>query len=228
MTSFVLKIIACITMFIDHLSYGIFGRMTWLNYIGRIAFPIFAFQIVEGYIHTKNLKKYFLRLIVFAIISQIPFYLFHSIVAKTFALNVIFTLTIGLLCIWIWEKTPNKVFSICIIAMLCFIAQISNMDYGYWGVLLVFMFYLCRNNKIAITTGFIVMLLLKYLPYIIRYNFYYKYILLFLGTLAAIIPILLYNGKQGKKIKYILYVFYPVHLIALYALHYIITVGTGL
>ena len=60
MTSFVLKIIALITMFIDHLGYAIYGKFSYLNYIGRIAFPIFAFQISEGFVHTKNIKKYFI------------------------------------------------------------------------------------------------------------------------------------------------------------------------
>jgi len=222
MTSFLLKIIACTTMFIDHLSYGLFGKMTWLNYIGRIAFPIFAFQIVEGYTHTKNLKKYFFRLFVFALISEIPFYLFHSIKSNTFALNVMFTLLLGLFCIWIWEKSPWKWMSVYLIALACLVAEVTKMDYGYWGVLLVVVFYLCRNKKIAIFLGFLGMLLLKYLPYIIKYEFYYKYILLFVGTLVAVIPILLYNGKQGKKIKYFLYVFYPVHLLLLYYLHCVI------
>lgn len=206
-------------MFIDHLSYGLFGKMTWLNYIGRIAFPIFAFQIVEGYTHTKNLKKYFLRLLLFAIISELPFYLFHNIVTSGFALNVMFTLLLGLFCIWIWEKLPNKLFAIFIIMVSSIVAEYTNMDYGYWGVLLVFVFYLCRNSKIATAIGFIGMLLLNYLPYMIKYLFYYKYLLLFIGTLCALIPILLYNGKQGKKIKYFLYIFYPVHLLLLYGLY---------
>ena len=77
MTSFSLKIIALITMFLDHISYPIFGGFSYLNLIGRIAFPIFAFQISEGFIHTKNVKKYMLRLLLFAFISQIPFQLFH-------------------------------------------------------------------------------------------------------------------------------------------------------
>ena len=68
MTSFALKVLACISMFLDHVGYVIFGRMSFLNYIGRLAFPIFAYQISEGYSHTKNLKKYFLRLFVFAIV----------------------------------------------------------------------------------------------------------------------------------------------------------------
>ncbi len=222
MTSFILKIIACTTMFIDHLSYGLYGTSTWLNYIGRIAFPIFAFQIVEGYTHTKDLKKYFLRLFIFAIVSEIPFYLFHTIISNTFALNVMFTLFLGLFCIWVWEKAPFKPLAVWFIIVACIIAELSNMDYGYWGVLLVFIFYLCRSNKFMLAFGFLGMLLLKYVPFFIKYNLYYKYVAFFIFTLLAIIPILLYNGEQGKKIKYFLYIFYPVHLLLLYGLHQIL------
>lgn len=220
MTSFALKIIACVTMFIDHLSYGLFGQTTWLNYIGRIAFPIFAFQITEGYTHTKNLKKYFIRLLLFALISQIPFALFHSIVSTTFALNVFFTLLLGLFCIVIWDKSPSKFLAIYMIVVACLVAEATHMDYGYWGVLLVFVFYLCRNHKLAMLFSYLGLLLLKYVPYMITYSFYYKYILFFICTFLSIIPIMLYNGKQGRKIKYFLYIFYPVHLLLLYGLHY--------
>ena len=219
MTSSALKIIDCITMFIDHLSYSLFGEMTWLNYIGRIAFPIFAFQITEGYLHTKNFMKYLFRIGIFAIISQLPFMLFHSITSDVFALNVFFTLFLGLLCIYFWDKLDNKLLSIFITIIFCFIAEYSNMDYGYWGVLLILVFYLFKNNKLALVIAFFSMIVLKYLPNMLLYNFYYKYILLFCGTFLSFIPILLYNGKQGKKIKYFLYIFYPVHLLLLYGLH---------
>ena len=82
MTSFVLKLIALITMFIDHSGYIIMGSFSYFNYIGRIAFPIFAFQISEGFSHTHNLKKYFIRLGAFALISQIPFSLFNYIISR--------------------------------------------------------------------------------------------------------------------------------------------------
>ena len=108
MTSFVLKIIALITMFIDHLGYAIYGKFSYLNYIGRIAFPIFAFQISEGFVHTKNIKKYFIRLLVFAIISQLPFMLFLSTFSKNiYELNIFFTLSFGLLAIFIFDKIIN-------------------------------------------------------------------------------------------------------------------------
>ena len=98
MTSFSLKIIAIITMFIDHLGNSYFKYTTWMNVIGRIAFPIFAFLISEGYAHTKNLKKYFFRLFLFALISQIPFMLFFSTYKDGFAFNIFFTLATRTTC----------------------------------------------------------------------------------------------------------------------------------
>ena len=76
MTSFALKIIALLSMFCDHFGDAFIGHYSFLNLIGRFAFPIFAFQISEGFIYTKNLKKYFLRLGIFAIIAQVPFHYF--------------------------------------------------------------------------------------------------------------------------------------------------------
>lgn len=90
MTSFVLKIIAMITMFCDHLGDAIYRSISPFNYIGRIAFPIFAFQISEGFLHTKNLKRYFIRLMAFALISQIPYILFISLFSNEIKLNIFF------------------------------------------------------------------------------------------------------------------------------------------
>ena len=109
MSSYILKIIACISMFCDHFGDAFFGEVTFLNYIGRFAFPIFCFQIVQGYIHTHDIKKYILRLSIFAIISQIPFMLFYHVVFDSFAVNVIFTLLFGLLTILIYDKYNNPI-----------------------------------------------------------------------------------------------------------------------
>ena len=107
MTSFVLKIIALISMVCDHTGYIIFGGFAFMNYIGRLAFPIFAFLITEGYIHTSNFKKYFSRLLIFAVISQLPYILLFN---NGFTLNILFTLTLGLLTITVYEKINNKIF----------------------------------------------------------------------------------------------------------------------
>ena len=97
MSSFVLKLIAVISMILDHTGYVIFGSFSWMNVIGRLAFPIFAFCITEGYAHTSNLKKYFFRLLLFAIISQVPYMLFLSIFSDSLMnWNILFTLVLGL------------------------------------------------------------------------------------------------------------------------------------
>ena len=108
MTAYVLKLIAIITMLFDHSGYLIYGHLSWMNFVGRIAFPIFAFQISEGYIHTHNLKKYFVRLIIFALISQIPYAWFGYCFFSKMSLNIIFTLILGLLSISIYEFIISK------------------------------------------------------------------------------------------------------------------------
>lgn len=108
MSAYVLKLIAIITMVFDHSGYLIYGHLSWMNFVGRIAFPIFAFQISEGYIHTHNLKKYFIRLIIFALISQIPYAWFGYCFFSKMSLNIIFTLILGLLSIFIYEFIISK------------------------------------------------------------------------------------------------------------------------
>lgn len=232
MTSFVLKIIAMVSMFIDHLGDGIFKHFTVMNLIGRIAFPIFAFQISEGYAHTKNLKKYFLRLFLFAIISQIPFSLFLSTYTDSFYLNIFCTLFVGLLAIFIYDKilkvnfaiSKNEkvdkyfkmTFGIIVAIILATFAQICHFDYGFFGVTIIFLFYLFKNNKLAMVISFITSCIIKFGISIILYGYNIAYVLLCIFTILPIVFILLYNGKQGKKVKYLLYLFYPVHLLILY------------
>ena len=102
MSSFVIKIIAIISMIFDHASDAIIGHFSFFNLIGRIAFPLFCFQLVNGFKHTKNIYKYMLRLIIFGIISQIPFSIFIYFYSGSFiTLNIFFTLALGLLAIYL-------------------------------------------------------------------------------------------------------------------------------
>lgn len=223
MSSFILKIIAVITMFIDHLGYTIFGKFSFFNYIGRISFPIFAFQISEGYIHTKNLKKYFLRLFLFAIISQIPFMIFHSIISDAFSLNIFFTLLLGLLSIYIYDKCKYKFLGILASTLLAFIAQISHCDYGAYGVAIILIFYIFKNNIINSSIFFILATLIKYSIPCIRYGIFAKeYLYLFICTIIPTLLFATYNGKKGKDTKYLLYLFYPIHLLLLYGIHLLV------
>lgn len=221
MSSFVLKIIACISMFCDHIGDAFIGKLTFLNYIGRLAFPIFCFQIVQGYIHTHDIKKYILRLSLFALISQIPFMLFYHIVFDSFAINVIFTLLFGLFTILIYDKY-NKSVGVCSCLLLGIIAQVCQFDYGFFGVFIIFMFYVLRNKKTAMSLVFTLAVLIRYsiplLQYGLSLSYLFsngKYSMMVYSTIFSIVPILFYNGKKGKDAKYLFYIFYPVHLLIL-------------
>ena len=215
MTSFVLKIIAIISMLFDHIGYVVFGRFSFMNYFGRLAFPIFAFGISEGYIHTKDLKKYFLRLLVFAIISQIPYMLFMGLLTNTFTLNILFTLILGLFVITVYEKLKNKLLGFLLVILACIIAHFGHFDYGWFGIATIFIFYIFKDKKVLMNLSFIITILLNYsYTYITTSRIEYLFIILF--CILSLIPINLYNTKKGKDIKYLLYIFYPLHLLVLY------------
>ena len=110
MTICIIKIIACITMILDHIRYVVpVTNIFVTRFLGRISFPLFAFLLTEGYVHTKNLKNYYKRLFIFAIISQIPFMLFRKLVVGEWKmLNIMFTLLLGLIAITIFDKEKRK------------------------------------------------------------------------------------------------------------------------
>ena len=197
MSNFVLKIIAIITMFIDHLGYAIYGKFSYFNYIGRLAFPIFAFGISEGYIHTKSKKNYLIRLFIFALASQVPFMLFRSMFTSSFALNIFFTLLIGLIAIIGYEQCKNKYVGLLLVVCLALTADALKTDYGYFGILMIFIFHVFKDKKTLMNISYIGLCLLKYIPLYISHNFYYAYLLLAICTILSLIFINLYNGKKG-------------------------------
>lgn len=216
MSSFILKLIAIIAMLIDHIA-AVFvpsDTILWLvmRCIGRLAFPIFVFLIVEGFHHTKDIKKYLIRMGVFALVSEIPFDLaFFGKVLEFSHQNVFFTLFLGLSAITLMNLVEKKFQKKIIISNLleafitiafCAIAILLRTDYHYAGILLIVAFYLFRGSKAIITLT----LLIVTITILGDINI--------LATLA-IIPILFYNGKKGKNIKYIFYIFYPAHLLIL-------------
>ncbi len=212
MSSFTIKLIAIITMIFDHIPYTIPNCSIVFHYIGRISFPLFAFQITQGYMHTKDIKKYILRLFILAIISQIPFLLLFE---KT-QLNIFFTLILGIFGIFFYEKSKQKLLGIFLAGLMCLLGYILNVDYGVYGVLTIFLFYLFKNNKLLMNLSFIFITFLDYLDNFIISNFYYPNILMFLFNILPLIFINAYNGQKGKNVKYLFYIFYPLHLIILY------------
>lgn len=219
MSSFVLKMIGILSMLFDHSGYLIFGQLSFLNYIGRLAFPIFAFGISEGYTHTRDVKKYLVRLGIFALVSQIPYSLYFSQFSSRFCFNIFFTLFLGLLAIIIYDKCNQKWLGLlAVLGITCF-ALFLPFDYSWYGVALIFSFYALRNRKI---TCMIVASVLISLFHFLSYwglDLGYHAILLWLFTLLSLVFIAFYNGKKGKDAKYILYLFYPLHLIVLYFIY---------
>ena len=221
MTSFILKIIGVITMLFDHVGDAIIGKFSFCNLIGRIAFPIFAFQAVQGYIYTKDFKKHMLKLFIFACISQIPFMLFLStFTEEILTLNIFFTLFLGLLALFVYDRCKNKVLGFLFVILTSIIAYFIHVDYGTFGILLMFCFYFFKDKKgsMAITT--IVLCFLRFVPDIIATPvLWFIYIQCAIFTALSLIFILFYNKNEGPKAKYFFYIFYPLHLLILYFLH---------
>ena len=223
MSSFLLKIIACFTMLLCHIPFVYPQYSVPLMYIGKISFPLYAFLISEGYVHTRNFSKYLTRLIVFGVISQIPAYLLF--VGKSFNglyLNIFFTLALGLLGIRIYDKIKSKYISTPLIILLAVIAELLKFDYGAFGVLMIVCFYVFKKNKLNMVLSQMFLMFILYMKKMSYYTFslfnlqYILFQLLF--SVISLAIILTYNGKKGKssgKIKLMFYFFYPVHLIIL-------------
>ena len=219
MSIFTIKIIACITMILDHIKYAIPETNSFITtYFGRISYPLFAFLITEGYVHTKSLKKYYKRLILFAIISQIPFMFFRTLVGEYLMLNILFTLLLGLFAITIFDKIKNKFIALPICVLIIYMGKILNVDYSWFGVATVFVFYIFRDKKVLKIISFGMLIISYYYSRGLLDIITNGIILNFIFTISACIFICLYNGKLGKKTKYFFYWFYPVHMLILYIL----------
>ena len=212
MSLFVLKIIGLITMFLDHYQFMIGGSEIF-RIIGRVAFPIFAFTLSEGYVHTRNLKKYLLRIFCFAVGIQILFILF----GYGGIVNIFFTLFFGLVAIYILNlkkdlvKEPfMKVIKVILIAGILYFAQVLQLDYGAYGILLIMIFNAFRNDKLKILMSFLALNMFN-----IIFPNVFQIIDTQIFSLISLIFIFMYNGKKGRSIKYFFYLFYPMHFFIL-------------
>ena len=141
LNGFHLKLIAICTMFIDHLGYTLFPGDLWLRCVGRVAFPIFCFLIAEGCVYTHDRRKYALRLLAFALLSEIPFNLMNSgAVWDSYHQNVLWTLLTGALVCWLldWALKNRRALAFVLTALVMaaafFLLERLNTDYGGWGM----------------------------------------------------------------------------------------------
>lgn len=233
-TAMQLRLLAMVLMLLDHLWATVVPGNDWMTYVGRMAMPIFAFQIAEGYCHTSNVKKYRSRLLLFALLAEIPFDLvMGGSMFFPYHQNVLFTLLLGLWACSALDKAKRKGTvggwlkgGLTALAS-CLVGFVALLDYGFMGVAMVILFFLLRDFPMARAAQLAAMVLLNIV-------FFEGQSLIFpLGgreiffpvqgfAVLALIPIWLYNGEKGrggKAAQYAAYAFYPLHLlaIALYA-----------
>lgn len=245
-TSFHLKVIAIVSMLIDHFAYIPFAsilstsysahtytgmkqsfllwisqheQILWkmnevMHWIGRLAFPLFCFLLVQGFMHTKNKTKYAFRLGLFALLSEIPYDMaFNGCIFSLKNNNVFFTLFTGFMMIWAisiekkrYETKQNTVLYFgCIIALVTMasflVTFVFDSSYGTSGILTILIIYLMKDQPVlALVCSTIVLSLLNF-----------SFVELF--AIPSALLVAMYNGKRGKGIKYFFYVFYPAHLL---------------
>lgn len=222
MSSFVIKCIACITMLLDHIKYsGPIFQNVLTTYLGRLSFPLFAFLAAESYCHTSNLKRYYKRLFIFGLISQVPFMFFRTLVGEWKMLNIMFTLLLGIFSINIYDKINKKYISIPLVILMIVIGEFIKVDYGWLGVLTVFLMYLLRNKKMLLPLIYGITVFVYYYSICgYKYIFTTRIVLSILFTWSSTFIINKYNGEKGKSMKYFFYWFYPVHMVGVYLLHF--------
>ncbi|MGN1180329.1 MAG: TraX family protein [Suilimivivens sp.] len=216
-----LKIIAMISMLIDHVAYILVAPALMRNGIeeplytvfkimrgiGRLAFPIYCFLLVEGFQRTHDRKKYALRLFLFSLISEMPFDLaFYNTSFDVKHSNVLFTLLLSFLVMSLMEESKKHLKNlwltmggwIVIVLAAAAVAELIQCDYGAKGIVAVVLLYLFRKNKTE-----------QLLAGCVAFSWEIE-------ALPAFLPIAFYNGKRGIKLKYVFYIFYPAHLLLLH------------
>jgi hypothetical protein len=225
MNVFQIKLIAVITMAIDHIGLFFFPDMPIFRAVGRLAFPLFAWLIANGAFNTRDIYSYLKRLFIFAIASQVPFILaFRELNPSYWSLNIFFTLSLGLASIVAIRDVKPKPSGILLAGLFVALAWYFDASYGAAGVLSIIVFYLFFDNikkmflgHVLIYTAFNVIptyLSIKTATTPITT----AHLMPFLQPLAlfSLVFIAFYNGKEGPSAKYFFYPFYPLHLFIIY------------
>lgn len=220
--AFWLKMIAIFGMTLDHIGWvfedwlPLWSRCLLFAF-GGLTFPIMAFLLCEGYRHTHSIKKYLLRLLGFAVITQLPYFF-----ALGGQLNVLFTIALGLLAIYATEHIDNKFLSVLVVLVLVVVSVFC--DWGLIGVPMVLLYYNVKNKwgklifpillPLAITIiSFVQVPSISELPNLL-------YVLV--GCVLTVPLLGNYNGRRGRSMKYFFYAYYPIHLAVLALLRWAI------
>lgn len=200
---------------------GVYITYQILRTVGRIAFPIFCFLLVQGFLHTHNLTKYLGGLFLFALLSEVPFDL--GFMGKPFAWNyqnVYFTLFLGVLALVglrmaeekkEWHMAGRVLFGVLSVGFSAGAATLLKTDYDMLGVLVIAVLYLLRKKRLlSMGLGCAVLCVVP----------------MEIPALVSLLPVSRYNGKRGSNVKWLFYLFYPVHILLLYLLACVLGLGS--
>ena len=239
-----LKLLACVTMLIDHVGYVLVlpmyqqvavvngnvlssAKILYMAYlllrsIGRLAMPIFAFLLVEGFHHTRNRKKYALRLLIGALLSEIPYNLVISgSPVWRYQQSIMITLLIGFCALLAMERCQKLAWKSVAMVAFALLSELLGADYGWGGVAVIALFELSRYMGSQNVIRFFGMLVLfHYIPSMLLRFGNFSVPMQALGALS-ILFIGTYDGRKvtkSKTVQWAFYLFYPVHLVVLYGI----------
>ena len=222
MSSFTLRLIALALMCVDHLGLAVFPAIPGFRIVGRLAFPLYCFLLAQGYAHTRDLRAYARRLLLVALLSEIPFdLLIFGRVACNVEQNALFSLLLGLLALCAVDALRGRpLLAGAAALLLCMGAMLARVSYGWLGIALCLCFHLLRERRprMLLCAG---ALLALYTLSLLFAGVSRTWALTALTALAALPLIAVYSGERGPRVPaftFLFYASYPVHLLALYAL----------
>jgi len=253
LNAFTLRIVAITSMALSHIVLVLWEVLPMelvipLYALRGITFPLMAFFVTEGFKHTSNIKKYMLRLLIFAVIAQIPYMLAFGF---GFTFNIVFAILLGLCCLALYDKwyvREQKRALFVVIFILILLVPGSFVEGQFAGLLLIFLFYVIKDEKkrriipliafgVLGILGNLLSLWMANLGMVdltaeimassaVRLTMLMTQMNIFVIGTFLIIPFLLaYNGERGRKAKYLFYAFYPAHLAIIAAIAFALGVN---
>lgn len=197
------KILAMTLMVVDHVGLFFFPDLIILRIIGRLSFPFFAFGIAYGYSKSKNVVKYGQRILLLALISQPIFFLLFN----NENLNICFTLLLGLIAIYVYDKEKKTWLKFSLLALLFLLSYFLKVEYGIYGVLMILFFYIFKNNlwMLVIQSALTFIFVLTNMGHIIQ-----------IFAIPTFFFIHYFKHLNFKINRIVQYVFYPAHLLIIY------------
>lgn len=222
MSSFSLRLLALVCMAIDHAGLALFPNIGAFRCVGRLAFPLYCFLLTQGFLHTRDLRAYARRLLLFALLSEIPFDLLtFGRAASGVEQNALFSLLLGLLALYGARLLKGRPLQIAVCSfLLSMVAMIARVSFGWLAIALCLCYYFLRESKprMALCAGSILLIytLSLHLSGVTR-----SWVLVSLCSLFALAPLLMYSKKRGAyspALSFLFYAAYPLHLLALIAI----------